>query len=339
MRKNILKTLFAAVTTLTCIFTCGAIGGAKINASAESEVYTQTFTDLTEVQEDFTAYYQTAMGASAMMMEIGDSVDDYCNWYIQDGAINRRELDDDIDQDFDTSSLAILSFTKRTYVNFELTVEYKRSSDTYYWPVVAFRQSEPGQYFLEDGVGVFVQRDGKATMWGGEGVGGPYESGSRGSYTDTAWHTLRLVVDGISVRIYIDGDSNPALSRNLPSNMFRHGYISLTSVNNACSFRNLSIKELAIVEIDQNQTQPPQPESNESDALGNLAERVEDIDELGGLQQEANTQTEPTMPSTSESDENTNDGCSSSLLMVNGLWVLAAGGLVFAKKRQKGEKN
>lgn len=336
MRKNILKTIFAAVTTLTCIFTCGAIGGAKINASADSEVYTQTFTNLTEVQEDFTAYYQTAMGASSMMMEIGDSADDYCNWYIQDGAINRRELDDDIDPDFDTSSLAILSFTKRTYVNFELTVEYKRSGDTYYWPVVAFRQSEPGQYFLEDGVGVFVQRDGKATMWGGEGVGGPYESSSRGSYTDTAWHTLRLCVDGVSVRVYIDGDTNPALSRNLPSNMFRHGYISLTSVNNACAFRNLSIKELAIVELDQNQTQAPQPESNESDALGNLAEKVDEIDELDGLTQDTDSSAQNTDVSTSESSvEEQDSGCGSTLMMVNGLWVLSAGGLVFAKKRFK----
>lgn len=336
MRKNILATICAAVTALSCVFTCGAIGGVKISASADSPIYTQTFTNLTEVQEDFTAYYQTAMGASSMMMEIGDSADDYCNWYIQDGAIHRKELDDDLDPSFDTSSLAILSLTKRTYVNFELTVEYKRSADTYYWPVVAFRQSEPGQYFLEKGVGVFVQRDGKTTMWGGEGVGGPYESSSRGGYTDTAWHTLRLVVDGVSVRVYIDNDSNPAMSRNLPNNMFRQGYISLTSVNNACTFRNLTIRELAITKLDQDQNQNPRPEADGSDALGNLAENVGDIDELKGLQQESNSQSKPTTPTTpTTSKDSAKDGCSSSLSMVSGLWILVAGGIIYTKKRQK----
>ena len=334
MKRNFFKKILAALTVLSCVLACGLTGNAKLTATAEGETYTQNFTNISKVQEDFTAYYQTAMGARSVMMDIGDSADDYCNWYVQDGALHRRELDDDIDQNFDTSSIAMVSLTKRMYVNFELTVEYKRDANTYYWPVIAFRQSEPGRYFLEDGVGVFVQRDGKTTMWGGEGVGGPYESSSRGGYTDTAWHTLRLRVDGLSVKVYVDNDTNPALARNLPASMFRHGYITLTSVNNLCSFRNLTIQELPVTELDEEEVQAPQPEANTSDALGNLADNVVDIDELGGLTQDADNSSSANNPAPAPAPEQ-NSGCGSSLTAVNSLWILAASALIIAKKRQK----
>lgn len=332
MKRNFFKTILATITALSCILTCGIIGNAKMTARAETTTYTQTFTSLTQVKEDFKAYYQTAMGASSMMMDIGDSEDDSCNWYVKDGVLQRCEVDNDVDQSFDTSRIAMLTLTKRTYVNFELTVEYKRSADTYYWPVVAFRQSEPGRYFLEDGVGAFVQRNGQATMWGGEGVGGPYESSSRGGYTDTAWHKLRLRVEGLSVKIFIDNDTAPALSRNLPAAMFRHGYITLTSVNNLCAFRNLTIQELPITALDQEQAQTPQPEANTSDALGNLADKVGDIDELDGLTQDANSSSTTQTPAPAPEQSS---GCGSALTAVNGLWVLVASALIYAKKRQK----
>ena len=335
MKKNIFKTLLAAVTAFVCVLSYGMSNHVKLHASAADSTYTQTFTNIDEINRDFTAYYQSAMGAASMMMDVGTDANAYTNWYIQNGELRRKPLDDDIKNEFDTSSIAMLTLTKRTYVNFELTVDYKRDVNTFYWPVIAFRQSEPGQYYLEDGVGVFVQRDGKTTMWGGEGVGGPYESSSRGSYTDGAWHTLRLRVDGLSVNVYIDNDTTPAFSRNLPANMFRHGYITLTSVNNACAFRNLTIKELAVTDINTDNTQAPKPEANTSDALGNIAENVDEIDELNGLTQKGDKPaTTPTQPTTSNTDD-TDGGCGSVLSISNGMWILAATALVYMKKRSK----
>ena len=291
MRKNIIQKIVVFTTMFFCACTFGMGREVNVNADAQESkelTYTQNFTNIDEVNSDFSAYYQTAMGASSFTMDVGTSAEDYCNWYIHDGILSRKALDDDISNQFGTESFAILTLTKRTYVNFELTVDYKRDADTYYWPIIAFRQTEPGQYFLEDGVGAFIQRDGKATMWGGEGVGGPYEGSSRSGYVDSDWHTLRLRVEGVNVSIYIDDDVTPMLSKDLPKNIFRHGYISLTSINNACSFRNLTIEELSIVDIDAGEKQDPKPEVDADDALGNLAENVENIDELNGLTQNSN---------------------------------------------------
>lgn len=331
MTKNILKIWTASFIALACTLACGIFGGAKVTASTDSGMYTQNFTDVNAVNEDFQAYYQTAMGASAVKMDVGDSSDDYANWYISDGALIRKTLDNDVSSTFETESFAILTLTKRTYVNFELTVEYLRSADTYYWPVVAFRQTEPGQYFLEDGVGVFVQRDGKTTMWGGEGVGGPYENSSRGGYVDGEWHTLKVHVEGVTVSVYVDGDTAPALSRNLPAGMFRHGYISLTSVNNTCAFRNLTIKELAITDIDQNESQAPADEADTDDSLGNLAEDVEDIDELNGLKQNVDEKQDD-----AQTQEN---GCGSSFAGSTFIVLAAMGAVITAKKIRKTRSN
>ena len=324
MRKSIIQKVFVFMAVFFCASTFG-MGHVNVNANAqegEETIYTQNFTDLDEVNRDFSAYYQTAMGASSFSMDVGTTAEDYCNWYIHDGILTRKVLDDDISDQFETESFAILTLTKRTYVNFELTVDYKRDGDTFFWPIVAFRQTEPGQYFLEDGVGVFMQRDGKATMWGGEGVGGPYESVSHGSYVDSDWHTLRLRVEGLNVSIYIDDEISPMLSKDLPKNMFRHGYISLTSVNNACSFKNLTIEELEVVDIDSGNKQEPVPETDSRDALENMAENVEKIDELNGLTQQPKQEKE--------------DGCGSNLSMsvVPVLTLLGICALYFVKKRR-----
>ena len=334
MRKNIFKTMIAGLTALVCVLTCGVVPTPSVFASAEEGVYTQNFTNVEEVNRDFTAYYQSAMGAASIMMDVGASASDPTNWYIHNGELIRKQLEDDVKQEYDTASIAMLTFTKRSYVNFELTVEYKRSSDTFYWPVVAFRQSEPGQYYLEDGVGIFVQRDGKTTMWGGEGVGGPYESSSRGGYVDGQWHTLRIRVDGLSVSVYVDTDTTPALSRNLPTNMFRHGYITLTSVNNECAFRNFSVRELPVSDINEDNKQNPLPEANTSDALGNLADNVDIIDELNGLTQKGDSSSTQPQGSSSAPVEN-NGGCGSVLTVNSGLWILVACATIMVKKRTK----
>ena len=71
MKKNIFKTLIASVAALVCVVVCGVTGNVNVAAKADvGDVYTQSFTSVSEVNKDFTAYYQTAMGASNVMMEV-----------------------------------------------------------------------------------------------------------------------------------------------------------------------------------------------------------------------------------------------------------------------------
>lgn len=234
--------------------------------------YSQNFSDINSVREDFEAYYKITMGVPSEKTGIGDNNSDDANWFVQDGLIVRKSKDDDIYEDFGTESIAILTLSKRKFINFELTVDYKMGEATVYWPVIAFRQSQKGRYFLEDGAGAFVQKEGIVTLWGGEGIGGPYEMPVT-SYDYRIWHTLHVKADGLNVSVSIDDNEAQKLLWTLNSNMFKKGYISLISVNNDCAFRNLKIKELPTVDIRDKTKNPPLPESSSSDALSKAGEK------------------------------------------------------------------
>ena len=69
----------------------------------------------------------------------------------------------------------------------------------------------------------------------------------------------------------------------------------------------------------------------DSDALGNLAENVDKIDELDGLTQKSDGQSQTTVTPPAVNEEN--DGCSSVLSLSCGGLVLLLGGVILLKKR------
>lgn len=254
----------------------------KANAAAGSK-YTQNFTSAAAVNADFTAYYQLTMGAASTRTSVGESDADETNFYVANGELVRHSLDGDISSSYTTDSFAILTFTKQQYVNFDLTVDYQMGDASDFWPVVAFRQQEAGKYFLETGAGVFVQKEGKVTLWGSDvdGIGGPYEN-SVSVYSRSGWHTLRVRLDGLDLSVWLDGSASPVLTRKLPLSSFKRGYVSLMSINNDTRFKNFSITELAVKAVSQNAEQKPAPDADTPDALANMAQKVENIDELAG---------------------------------------------------------
>jgi len=133
------------------------------NASPQVvSTYTQDFSSYTSVTSDFEAYQVYTLGGKSEYDTIYDGYSESARWYIEDGKLNRRSLQNEINVDNGTNSIGIVTYTKQKYTNFELTVDYKMGLSTYYWPVVAFRQTEVGQYHLADGAGAFVQNGGKA---------------------------------------------------------------------------------------------------------------------------------------------------------------------------------
>lgn len=274
-----------------CIAFLGFIVALGFGVTVEAlpgEVYIQNFNDTDEINRDFGAYYLYTMGGISEKEQVGNSAYAGTRWYIEDNAVRRQEISDDIDLSIGTNSFAILTLETKTYINFELTVDYKNGGDTYFWPVIAFRQSEKGRYFLEDGAGVFVQNEGLVTVWGGEGVGGPFESSPVPGYgaATTEWHTLKIVVDGLDLFVYLDDMVEPALFRSFQSGFFKAGYISLISVNNSSSFRNLRIVEKPVKPIDgATKPQQPVPDAGTPDSLDSIGTPVDEIDELDGLVQ------------------------------------------------------
>lgn len=320
--------VFVTILAASVLFACG-ISSMQQKTVFAAEIYRQDFSSYDRVSDDFSAYYQLVMGAPNVSAPLGKSGDEGCNWYVENGCVVRKPLEGDIDQSAGAGSVATLTYTKKQFVNFELKVDYKMGESTYFWPVVAFRQADPGRYFLEDGAGVFVQREGMVTLWGGEGVGGPYEGVGSGDYRHLEWHTMRIVVSGVDLKVYLDGSDKSSLERKLPESMFRKGYVSLVSVNNDCAFRNFEIGELPVTAIEHTRPQKPEEEASGNDALTNLGQRTETIDELQGLKQKTNTV--PTQP-----ENNGNGGAL--IAVVVAIAVLVCCGVAFfvaMRKRQR----
>ena len=92
-------------------------GNLKVNAAeSENNVYEQDFTDSLSVREDFSAYYVYTLGGSSEEDMIYSSYDEAARWYIEDGAIIRKSLNNDIDLSLDTNSIGVLTYIKKKFV-------------------------------------------------------------------------------------------------------------------------------------------------------------------------------------------------------------------------------
>lgn len=269
------------VVMLVLALACGLV--PCLNAAAEESApqeqlayYSQDFSDLESVQNDFSAYSVYDLGTDSESDMIDENADGSGYWYLNqdtDGSyqITRKNLEDgkELDGANGTRYIRILTFTRQKFVNFELEVDFKRGKSTAYWAGIAIRQLNQGKYFLEDGAGIFCQQEGTTTLWGSDGVGGPYEADPIPKFSPNAYHHMKVVCNGLTLEIYVDGSLT--MSRTLPRSFFRQGYVSLVSVNNDSSYKNFSIKELPIERLPEEEGQQPIPEADSEDSLSNLS--------------------------------------------------------------------
>ena len=200
-----------------------------------------------EVEENFSAYFASEQNARR---------EDELNfsWKVEGGAICRTN---NVDVSKDTVNIAVLTYKRDTYSDFEISVDFQAGAKTAYWPVVAIRQQIPGKYFLTPGggAGIFMQQNGKITAWGPIVNAGaaPVEKDISGisDYYACMWHNLRIVAEGSSVTVYVDGVQELSLS--VGTTDYIKGYISLLSVNNDCKFDNFKIRSLGSVDADGNE--------------------------------------------------------------------------------------
>ena len=207
-----------------------------------------TFDDMSAL-DAFTSTY--ALDASKNSNFVKADPKEY--WEITDGVLSRLEQQFHYKPNADHNKVASLTYSARTYKEFELNVDYVHGTMTYKWPMVAFGQDQAGSFAVEDGGGIiaYVEREGLPVLWGEV-----YEGNSRrnrdesdklpGYYMkDTAGnvltHHMRLVVAGGYVYFYVD-NYDPAVYP-LPES-YNGGYISLIANNNV-KFDNLMITDLS----------------------------------------------------------------------------------------------
>ena len=195
-----------------------------------------TLIDFESGLKDFDSYY-IADTAASMQGVPRDAAE---NWTIENGQLIR--INDLGGNDGGTNRVAVLTYTGQTFRNFTLSVDVKMGEDSIWWPVVTILQRENnGSYFLADGLGLFIQQSGVATVWG-EGTGNPIEGKSISGYKNNAMHNITVTVLNGHLSFYVDGAL--ALEVEIPSGTASEGYISLMSVNNGSMFANLVLREI-----------------------------------------------------------------------------------------------
>ncbi len=313
-----------------CLFAGALVGAGRVTASAAEGKdydakedsyyqYVQNFTDLTAVNKDFSAFYRENALGSAQFELVGDNgAATDTHWYIDGGVLKRIN---GIDKDADTNRVAILTFTKEAYINFEMSVDFK-AGPTGFWPVVGVRQLEAGKYHLDDGAGVFVQQSGVITLWGDPAVQGPHNLSSIPGYKANAWHNMQIKMLGNTLSISID--NQPWVNKGLSADFYELGYVSLISVNNETEYKNFRIKPLVEPDKEPIKLFPPKEEANTDDALSSLAGEVKDKDELFEREDKVN-------PDFAGSESET--GCNGSVADVSAILLLTAVGCVIFKRK------
>lgn len=240
------------VLGLMSVLTLGAVGvNGYVSANAEEtgnsaqpmeETWdaVETFDNEDVIDDKFDFYFCSSQNARR-----GDEL--AYSWDVKDGAIYRTG---NIDSAADTVNIAIMSYVSEVYDDFELSVDFKAGSLTAYWPVIGIRQQIPGKNYTVEGggAGVFMQQDGKITLWGpiinGNTLGNLYEEAipNISTYYSLMWHTMRIRAEGSSVKVWVDETEVANITVNATD--YSKGYISLISVNNDCAFDNFKVRGL-----------------------------------------------------------------------------------------------
>jgi len=326
MKKNFIKNLFALALVLGAIALILPNFGTKALAAEEHDAkpddyysYVQKFDDVDSVNNAFHAYYlENALGSAKAELVSTSATAVDSHWYIEGGVISRINdvKKSEITNNYETNQVAVLTFTKEAYLNFELSVDYK-CGPSGFWPVVAIRQLEEGKYYLDDGAGVLVQHNGTVTLWGDANVSGPYEFSLIENYKRDAWHNMQIKVLGNT--LYVSIDNQPYKTQALPEEFYETGYVSLCSVNNETQYRNFRIKALAEPQKEDFGDFAPQPEASTDDALSNLAGGV-----INGTPDEREDKVNPDLIYEAEVEVTyTEGGCGGMVSATGGAVILA----------------
>ena len=318
-----------AIALLVGIFTLPATVAFAEPADAQPYVYEQDFSDVEALRNDFEAHYQMTYNGRSRSEDfyaVGDATDPSVHFEVDttSGVLRRKN---DIDAKNQTDGMAYFAFTARKFVNFRLMVDMKMGDKTTYWPVICFRQSEPGRHFLEDGAAVFFQAEGKATLWGSDIGDVPIEKANYTGYRQNQFFTVTLEVTGVTAKL---GAGDFVQEFTLPEAFFREGYVSLGSINNNSEFRNLRIEELPVLPLDVPPSQEPLPDAEE------IPTETGALDELEGKAQTDDLSYLTILPQGNESGKTAGIvlTCLGAAMLVG-----AGGGFAALAIRKKGKKH
>mgnify|MGYP000910283254 CR=1 FL=1 len=216
------------------------VDSLSIQVIAEADKYLHettieyTFDSESELN-DFTSYF-TANGLDA----IKDSAISN-HWLIKNGVLQR--VNDINLAGGTTTNYASLLFKEYYLNNYELSVDYKRGSDTSGWAGLASKLRSFGNAGNNSGMLSFVQKEGIVTNWGRAGIGGPTASERINGYDDSSWHNLKVIVVNETAKVLLDGKLYLTIEFT-DGNQLLAGFLGLQSTNNNSAYDNLVLTAL-----------------------------------------------------------------------------------------------
>lgn len=194
-------------------------GTAKITATAAIDASKTDSLDITVNSADKTTHYFT-FEDEAVMSEFtaayianseGGSEEWSEHWAVSDGLLKRVNLPESSSA---THDIANLYLNDRLTEYFETTLIYRNSQDKSGWVGITSGTKSYSKRFLDEGLGMFMQIGGEATVWG-LGTGDPSaDNGTQiatPNYGKTDWHILKVRAFGNTVELYLDNMLEPVL--------------------------------------------------------------------------------------------------------------------------------
>lgn len=170
--------------------------------SAEQTSHYFTFEDEAVMSEFTAAYIANSEGGSEEWSE---------HWAVSDGLLKRVNLPETSSA---THDIANLYLNDRLTEYFETTLVYRNSQDKSGWVGITSGTKSYSKRFLDEGLGMFMQIGGEATVWG-LGTGDPSaDNGTQiatPNYGKTDWHILKVRAYGNTVELYLDNMIEPVL--------------------------------------------------------------------------------------------------------------------------------
>lgn len=206
-------------------------------ARIEVEAYTMYVNDFNSMDDlkDFEAYFLAETNSPK-------KEDVSAHWTVENGVLKRVN---DINAAGATSNISSLVLKDYQFKNFEATLTYTDGLTNWGWTVLGYRQQTPGNFFILDGAGSYIDVAGQAHLWGFASVAGPHDGGKMAGYVQGQPVTLKVRVVNQNMKIFA-GDTL-LLEKTLPEDFNYEGFLSLQVVGN-----DSGIDRLTIVRLDDN---------------------------------------------------------------------------------------
>lgn len=236
-------------------------------AAQPSTTYENSF-DTADALADFDAYYIAPLSAGG----VDDPNKDQWILDTANGLIKRSAYPDSNAW----ANVAALTLREYRFQNFEAEITYNDGS-MWEWVMLAFRQTLPNTYGINDGAVAYLDTAGEAWVWGPEGKCGQLHNGRQiPGYVAADDHVLTIRVVGNEAKLSLNGTL--VYTAPLKDAFYHDGFVSLQMGSNP----GAAIKHFKITNLDAQGNPVPLYKAGPIGGEGNFVTNLGKLESLSG---------------------------------------------------------